>query len=712
MPNAFAHVPYTVQGHFLLHFYAAVYRLLHYIHRLNHVGGETLEQHFKQYPFLARYFAEMRRYIPEAATWKSAVTWWTHEITAWETATTAHLPLRALTTEAGVDFQSRLALLMIGLVEEDSRFGTLFAHLQEPLGYRRPCVEVVGHILSENGWGGGDAVWSVCRPLLESSLVEITNQHAPRSEWVLRVPALLWDVMRGEVVPRPAPWCQYHPAETFPGVSELIFPEEFLAQLEQVPALVLAGKVQAIVLRGMQGSERLEVLGAIARALGRGVVEVHAASARAGEGGAGEARQEALLGPLCTMSHSLPMLTHDLGPGETAELAALPGYGGPVGVLMGLEGGLRGTVAEKALTVSLPLPQAAQRRRHWQHALASHAVTDLAEISDRFHLPGGYIRQAGALAIAQAALNRREIIDMGDIRQACRALNRQLLDTLAARLEVDGAWDRLVVSEATFAKLVELERRCRHREKLLEHLGPAFGSAHNRGVRALFTGASGTGKTLAAKLLAAQLGMDLYRVDLSAVVNKYIGETEKNLHRVLSRAEELDVILLLDEGDALLGNRTEVKSSNDRYANLETNYLLQRLESYQGVVVVTTNAGQNIDSAFQRRMDVVVHFVPPSLQERLAIWQLHLPLGHAVDSAYLEQVATCCTLTGGQIRNAALHATMLALDDGSGVITRWHLEEAVQSEYRKAGALCPLNDNGRMRDQHGGMEAFLDALSH
>src|SRR4029453_7108119 len=264
------------------------------------------------------------------------------------------------------------------------------------------------------------------------------------------------------------------------------------------------------------------------------------------------------------ISHSLPVLTYDLGPGETVELSALPGYSGPVGILLGFEGGLRGAVAEKALTLPLPMPQAAQRLQHWQQALAGHTVTDLAEISTRFHLPGGYIRQAGSLAMAQAALHQRDAIHLSDIRHACLALNRQLLDTLAVRLEVDGSWDRLLVSEATVAKLLELERRCHYREKLLDHLGLPFGSARNRGVRALFPGASGPGKTLAAKLLAAELGMDLYRVDLGAVVNKYIGETEKNLHRVLSRAEELDVILLLDEGDSLLGGRTDVKSDNTR----------------------------------------------------------------------------------------------------------------------------------------------------
>jgi SpoVK/Ycf46/Vps4 family AAA+-type ATPase len=211
----------------------------------------------------------------------------------------------------------------------------------------------------------------------------------------------------------------------------------------------------------------------------------------------------------------------------------------------------------------------------------------------------------------------------------------------------------------------------------------------NPGVRALFSGPSGTGKTLAARLLAAVLQKDLYRLDLSAVVNKYIGETEKNLNQVFARAEELDVILLLDEGDALLTQRTDVQTANDRYANLETNYLLQRIESFSGILIVTTNAGERIDSAFQRRMDVVIDFRPPDAAERWAIWQLHLPPTHVVPQPLLEEVAHRCLLSGGQIRNAVLHATLLALDDG-GIVTAGHVEAALQREYRKAGAVCPL----------------------
>jgi hypothetical protein len=700
---AFPDVPRTAQGHFRLNFYAAVYRLLNHVRRLAGASGDELGRTIERYPFLAGYGAEMRRCLPAQLTWDGALDWWEREILAWERGTDAHLPLVALADAAEIDFARRLALMLVGLVEEDSRFGSVFARLQEPLGHRRPCLELVSQIMGPRGVGDGTDAWGVCRPLIAAGLIEVVNGEAPRSEWVLRVPSILWDVARGEGEGTTPAWARCHSPGAFPRVDELIFPAEFLARAAQVAPLVRAGKADAIVLRGTPGSERLAVMGALARALERGVIEVVDLAA--------VERPPAALGPLCVMTRSLPVLTYDLAPGETVEVPAVAGYAGPIGVLTGLEGGLGGRAAERAVTLTLPPPKAALRRRYWEAALAGRPVPDLAEISERFHLPGRYIRQVATLAVGRAALDGREAVTIGDVREACRALNRQLLDTLATHLEVEGSWDRLVVSRVTAAKLAELERRCRYRERLLEHLGAGFGSGATGGVRALLTGASGTGKTLAAKILAAQLGMDLYRVDLAAVVNKYIGETEKNLHRVLSRAEELDVILLLDEGDALLSARTEVRSANDRYANLETNYLLQRLETYHGIVVVTTNAGENIDGAFQRRMDVVVGFVPPQAQERWHIWQLHLPAPHAVEPAWLEQVAVRCAMTGAQIRNAALHAILLALDEPGGRVGRRHLEDAVRSEYRKAGATCPLDEARRADGGAGGMETFVSSLS-
>jgi SpoVK/Ycf46/Vps4 family AAA+-type ATPase len=304
-------------------------------------------------------------------------------------------------------------------------------------------------------------------------------------------------------------------------------------------------------------------------------------------------------------------------------------------------------------------------------------------------MTSGAIRRVARLARAYAAMNAREDVTLADTQEAARALNRQALDRLTTPIETYGDWGSLAVSEEVLEGLRHLEMRCRSREGLYAAVSETLRAQMNAGVRALFSGPSGTGKTLAAKILASVLQMDLYRLDLSTAVNKYIGETEKNLNRIFARVEELDVILLIDEGDALLTQRTGVHTSNDRYANLETNYLLQRLESFEGIVIVTTNASERIDSAFQRRMDVVVDFRAPEAAERWAIWGLHLPPNHAVDPAALREITARCALSGGQIRNAALHATLLALDEES-IITTSHLYKAIWREYRKAGDICPL----------------------
>jgi SpoVK/Ycf46/Vps4 family AAA+-type ATPase len=205
----------------------------------------------------------------------------------------------------------------------------------------------------------------------------------------------------------------------------------------------------------------------------------------------------------------------------------------------------------------------------------------------------------------------------------------------------------------------------------------------------MLSGPSGTGKTLTARALGARLDLDVYRADLAALVDKYIGETERRLDELFSRAEELDVVLLIDEGDALMTRRTDVRSSNDRYANLETDYLLQRLETFEGIVLITTNAPHLVDTAFQRRLDVTIPFDLPGPSERLRIWRQHLPAEHAVTDAALAHVATACRLTGGQIRNAAVHAALLALD-GERPVDDAALTAAVERELTTAGRSSPL----------------------
>jgi SpoVK/Ycf46/Vps4 family AAA+-type ATPase len=297
------------------------------------------------------------------------------------------------------------------------------------------------------------------------------------------------------------------------------------------------------------------------------------------------------------------------------------------------------------------------------------------------------------------------------VRLAARAMNLQVLDTLATRIDGDATWAKLIVKHATSRELQLLEGRCWHREQLASTFQDSMPGGMNRGVRALFEGPSGTGKTLAARVLATELGLDLYRVDLAALVNKYVGETEKNLSRVLSRAEDLNVILLLDEGDSLMARRTDVKSANDRYANLETNYLLQRLEHYTGIVVVTTNAGQSIDSAFRRRMDSVVKFHLPDAAERWHLWQVHLPADHAIESAALEEIARRYGLTGGQIRNVCVNAALAALSGSGGCVKLPQLRASLQAEHRKAGATFIESGFPAMAHNPRKIAAFVGGLS-
>jgi hypothetical protein len=416
--------------------------------------------------------------------------------------------------------------------------------------------------------------------------------------------------------------------------------------------------------------------------MGRGVLSI------AGLRGSDDERWR-VIGPVATVLNAMPVVALEPAPGETAEVPALLSLAGPIGVTLPSHGGVTGPGVERCVTVVVPMPGVADRIRHWQAALSDRPVQDLPDLAGASRMTGGTIRRVAAMAVAEAGAEGRETVTAADAARASAAIHTELLDTLASRVLIAGDWSDLVVATDTAQELALLEQRCRRRERLAGALPDTYGVQLGAGVRAMFTGASGTGKTLAARLLASVLHKDLFRLDLSAVVNKYLGETEKNIDRVLGRAESLDVILLIDEGDALLAKRTDVQTSNDRYANLETNYLLQRLESFEGILVVTTNAEQRIDEAFERRLDVVIDFPQPGPMERWAIWGLHLPAGHCVDEGFLQQVAGRCALTGGQIRNAVLHASLLALEGGREMATD-HLNTAVRREYRKIGATCPL----------------------
>jgi hypothetical protein len=674
--HPFDHLPPGPANHFKLVFYRAVLRLLTYLRR--HHG--SFEKVVEQFPFLAGYNNELAEFGLEGLFFEEAEAQWDKWLREWEARAVEHLPLRALREAADLDHAALALFLSIGLVEEDDRFAAVFDSLQGAHDHSRPSEGLLQALWSD--LHGLCEARATLRHLGELGLIQIMNADAPRSARSLQVPGLLWETLRGEYRERPAPWLRCRHPGHLVAVEELILPEAVRAALTTLLTLLHSGEVKTLVVRGPWRNGRRTLLGAVARQLNLGVLEITGLSKP-------EDERWQLIGPLAMARRALPVVVLDLAPGESADVPALNGYRGPLGIVVGRQGGLRGPGAERGLALTLDIPDADLRRLHWIAALGAHAVADLDQISERMRMTGGNIRRAAKVAPSYAALAKRSAITLADVRQASHALGREMLETLAAHVPVGGDWSHLAVGADTLSELYTLENRCRHREQLRAAAGPVLEGQLNVGVRALFSGPSGTGKTLAARLLASVLQMDLYRLDLSAVVNKYIGETEKNLSQIFARAEELNVILLLDEGDALLTQRTGVQTANDRYANLETNYLLQRIESFSGILLVTTNAAEHIDSAFQRRMDVVIDFRPPDVAERWLIWKLHLPPTHAIPAPLLDEVADRCALSGGQIRNAVLHASLLALGNG-GTITSEYFATAVQREYRKSGAACPL----------------------
>jgi SpoVK/Ycf46/Vps4 family AAA+-type ATPase len=278
--------------------------------------------------------------------------------------------------------------------------------------------------------------------------------------------------------------------------------------------------------------------------------------------------------------------------------------------------------------------------------------------------------------------------DLSDIRHASWGGEGGGLAGLARPITDRICDDALVLPQSLREELELLLQRCRQRETLAKGLGVTMAARYRLGVRSLFVGASGTGKTLAAAWLATRLGTPLYCVDLSAVTSKYIGETEKNLATLLARAEHEDVMLLFDEADSLFGKRTDIRDANDRFANAQTNYLLQRIEEYRGIVILTSNTRNRFDAAFTRRIDMIVDFPMPGPEERRDIWLSHLGAGHGISAGEVNRISAGADLCGGHIRNVVLTAAVLASRE-SRTIAYGDILAGMQVEYRKLGRQLP-----------------------
>jgi hypothetical protein len=655
-PPWFEALPASAPQHFALQFFAALLVLLQPL--LAAAGSARALR--ERLPFLDGYLDELEGTV-QAHALADALPPWRAALAAWEAAAPPTLPLRRLMDRLGLGSADVTLLLLCGLAEEDPRLAALWALLQGE-----------GHEALEPALAASLDLATPDSPRVAlarlQSLGLLQTAEASGRGW--QVPGALWPLLRGDgwsaASSAAAPWV-WHDSGHAPALDTLVLTAELHDAAAAMAERWRLHGPTPLALRGRAGSGRRSLLRALAREAGWAVIEPRPAGRPMPEALWSAA---ALLGGAIELLPGPPEPLADAAPGPMA-CRLPPGAAVPAGWAV----------------LDVPMPDPVLRRRLWQQVLQGQATPpnedDLTEAA-RHRLPAGTLVGVARAAAASSGRPWRE-----RIQQALATRHGADLGRLARRESLPAGLGAgvLALPPATRAEWQALLARCRHREALAAAAGPALAGL-GPGVRALFKGPSGTGKTLAARVLAAELGLALYRVDLGAVVDKYIGETEKHLEQVFSAAETLDAMLLLDEGDALLAPRTGVASATDRYANLETNYLLQRLEAFEGILVVTSNAAERIDAAFLRRLDAVLDFPLPGAAERLALWRLHLSAGHRVPPERLQRVAQRCALAGGQIRNVALHAALLGLQRG-GPPGEAELDAALAREYRRAGQALP-----------------------
>ncbi|MER8044695.1 ATP-binding protein [Streptomyces sp. NPDC094032] len=599
-----------------------------------------------------------------------------------------------------------LDLLLVALAPDlDARFEQLYGYLNDDLTRRRPTVGLALELCGRAGVAAARFRLSPAAPLVAGGLVEVTEPERPPLSRVLAVPDRVTAHLLGDTAPDPLLADVLGRAAGDPAADP--------AERDRAAAASGHGHVH---LRS-HGGDPAGLAAAALDARGLGVLALDAA-ALGHHGGtvtslARTVAREARLADAGVVLGPLEELPDK--PGERArvlralcaELAGIPLF------TYGTSGWEPAWATDTPVTLPVAAPSPERQAARWRDALGRAAeryetgpgdadAGSLARSVAAHRLDAGQLRRAAGAAVRTAALDGRPV-SPADLRAAVRAQNGAGLARLARRVEPAVGWDDLVLPPATHRQLRELAVRARHRDQVLGRWGMRPGGGRGRGVIALFAGPSGTGKTMSAEVVAADLGMDLYVVDLSTVVDKYVGETEKNLERIFTEAAAVNAVLLFDEADAIFGKRAEVKDAHDRHANIESAYLLQRMESFDGIAVLTTNLRANLDEAFTRRLDVIADFPVPDATQRLALWERclgdRLP---RADDLVLGFCADRFELAGGSIRACAVTAAYAAAAEG-GPLTMVQLVTAVAQEYRKLGRLVLEGEFGPYLSQvtHG-----------
>ncbi|MFF0434365.1 ATP-binding protein [Streptomyces sp. NPDC004327] len=575
-------------------------------------------------------------------------------------------------------------LLLIALLPDlDDRFESFYGYLNDDVTRRRPST---GLALGLCGVPAADrearARLGARAPLRAGGLLLVEDLDRPFLSRALRVPDRVTAHLLGDDTPDPrladvrAPW------EAVPGVGD-----------PSALARALDDGVRLAYLQEEQGGGAGTALAASAlTAAGRAVLGVDLARLAEDPAPAEAIRslvREARLTGAGLVAAPLDAVARER-PGLLRALTEAPV---PL-LLVGRMPWDAGWSSGPPLLVRAPRVEPEARAELWERSAGVPVPLDIPTLLSPFLLTPEQVVRAARAAVQTSGLEGGEIT-ADHVRAGARAQNAAGLDRLARRIEPTVGWPDLVLPPDTAVQLHELTARARHRDHVLGTWSMRPGGGRGRGVAALFAGDSGTGKTMSAEVIAADLGLDLYTVDLATVVDKYVGETEKNLERIFTEAAGVNGVLLFDEADAVFGKRSEVKDAHDRYANVESAYLLQRMESFDGLAILATNLRANLDDAFTRRLDLIVDFPVPDAPQRLLLWDRslgpHLPRAGDLD---LEFCAEAFELAGGNIRSIAVTAAYLAAEAG-GELTMRMLIHAVQREYQKLGRLTLESEFGR-----------------
>ena len=331
------------------------------------------------------------------------------------------------------------------------------------------------------------------------------------------------------------------------------------------------------------------------------------------------------------------------------------------------------------------LPSIDEQYRIWESEIRSYKTddtVDIPELAGEFSFTVGGIKKALRFAEMFA---EGETISAADIKKGCcRSVNSDM-GSKAVKINCVYGWDDIVLPEHSRKLLRTACDQVRYRHKVYDTWGFSGKIAYGRSVSMIFTGPPGTGKTMAAQIIASELGLDIYRISLANVVSKYIGETEKNLDEIFEKAKKSKIVLFFDEADVLFSKRTEVKDSNDKYSNMEAAFLLQKIEEYNGIVILATNLVQNFDEAFKRRMKLMIDFPFPDSARRAEMWKRAFPEKLPLENIDFDYLVNNFELSGSNIRNISLHSAFLAAADGSGAVGMKHIIAALRNEYSKSG---------------------------